>query len=197
MLVRKLTRRELEEAMNAIATLRIEVFREFPYLYEGSLSYEHKYLSRYLDSPDAIVVGVFPPHSDSPKDLVGAVTGIPLADELSEIQEPFVHAGRAIHGVYYIGEFVLARQYRGHGLGNQLFAEMLAAISEKQRFREIALCVVKRPEFHALRPAGYTPLDRFWEKHGFRLADQLVCRLDWPDLGTSQSTSKELVFWLK
>ncbi|HLL24828.1 MAG TPA: GNAT family N-acetyltransferase, partial [Kofleriaceae bacterium] len=39
----------------ALAALRIRVFREWPYLYDGSLAYEEAYLASYV-SPDAIVV---------------------------------------------------------------------------------------------------------------------------------------------
>ena len=34
-----------------LAGLRIAVFREWPYLYEGSHAYEEKFLATYADSP--------------------------------------------------------------------------------------------------------------------------------------------------
>ncbi len=37
----------------------IEVFRAFPYLYEGSAEYERKYLSTYARSPGSIFVLAF------------------------------------------------------------------------------------------------------------------------------------------
>ena len=30
-----------------IASLRLKVFKDFPYLYDGNIEYEHKYLERY------------------------------------------------------------------------------------------------------------------------------------------------------
>jgi hypothetical protein len=38
---------ELAARMNDVARLRITVFREFPYLYDGNFDYEKKYLASY------------------------------------------------------------------------------------------------------------------------------------------------------
>ena len=38
---------ELEPWLEALGGLRIRVFREFPYLYDGSLEYEREYLGVY------------------------------------------------------------------------------------------------------------------------------------------------------
>jgi hypothetical protein len=42
--VRALTGPELEAALDGVASLRIAVFRDWPYLYDGSLDYEREYL---------------------------------------------------------------------------------------------------------------------------------------------------------
>ncbi|MEK9766417.1 MAG: GNAT family N-acetyltransferase, partial [Thalassolituus sp.] len=42
--------------LDDIAALRIQVFREFPYLYEGTAEYEKNYLQTYLDCPDSVAV---------------------------------------------------------------------------------------------------------------------------------------------
>lgn len=39
-----------------LAQLRIRVFREFPYLYDGSVAYEEKYLHSYVAVPDSVMV---------------------------------------------------------------------------------------------------------------------------------------------
>jgi hypothetical protein len=51
--VRVLTGRDaaLVERVQDLAQLRITVFREFPYLYDGDLAYEQNYLRTYLDCP--------------------------------------------------------------------------------------------------------------------------------------------------
>ena len=42
--------------LDDLARLRITVFREWPYLYEGSLDYEQRYLRDFLDIPQAALI---------------------------------------------------------------------------------------------------------------------------------------------
>ena len=43
------------EYLAALAVLRIEVFREWPYLYDGDAAYEERYLAPYVSTPDTLV----------------------------------------------------------------------------------------------------------------------------------------------
>ena len=45
--VRVLTGAALDAALDDVARLRITVFREWPYLYDGDLEYERDYLNAY------------------------------------------------------------------------------------------------------------------------------------------------------
>jgi uncharacterized protein (DUF58 family) len=42
--------------LRELGGLRIAVFREFPYLYDGDLDYEEHYLETYVNSPRSLVV---------------------------------------------------------------------------------------------------------------------------------------------
>ncbi|MFN6978503.1 MAG: GNAT family N-acetyltransferase, partial [Gemmobacter sp.] len=57
--VRILTGAALDAAIDDVARLRIEVFRDFPYLYDGDMDYERGYAASYRDSAGAILVGAF------------------------------------------------------------------------------------------------------------------------------------------
>lgn len=70
-----------------LAALRLCVFREFPYLYEGNEAYERRYLQTYINAPRSLCLLV--KDGDA---IVGASTALPLADESSEFQQPFVAA---------------------------------------------------------------------------------------------------------
>ena len=59
MRVERLTGTALEGALDGVARLRIAVFRDWPYLYDGDLTYERRYLDAYRNSPRAVVVGAF------------------------------------------------------------------------------------------------------------------------------------------
>ena len=44
-----------------VAALRIAVFRDWPYLYDGTVEYERSYLESYRNSPAAVLVPVLVP----------------------------------------------------------------------------------------------------------------------------------------
>ena len=46
----------IAEAIDALASLRIAVFREWPYLYDGDAAYEREYLAEFAAAPDAALV---------------------------------------------------------------------------------------------------------------------------------------------
>lgn len=80
--------RDIAPHLAALAQLRIRVFRDFPYLYDGDPAYEAAYLERYAANPESFFVLAF--DSDT---LVGAATGQPLADEVDAFRAPFAAAG--------------------------------------------------------------------------------------------------------
>lgn len=114
--VRPLVGHALSAALDDVARLRISVFRDWPYLYEGDLAYERSYLEPYLKSDAAVVIGAF-----DGADLVGAATGMPLADHAESIGAALSGTGIDPRQVFYCAESVLLPRYRGQGLGHAFF----------------------------------------------------------------------------
>ncbi|WP_252108620.1 MULTISPECIES: GNAT family N-acetyltransferase [unclassified Halomonas] len=177
--------------LEALARLRIRVFADYPYLYDGDLAYEAEYLDRYAQNPASLFVLAF--DGDT---LVGASTGQPLADEVVEFRAPFEAAGIDPSGVFYYGESVLLHEYRGQGLGKAFMAER-ERHARTQGFATAAFCAVERPANHPAKPEGYQPLHGFWESLGYRRQASLAARFAWKDIGEREETEKPLVFWLK
>jgi GNAT superfamily N-acetyltransferase len=178
--------------LDAVARLRIAVFRDFPYLYDGTLAYEQRYLQTYVNCPEAVVVVALDGET-----VVGASTGIPLAAEEDSFQRPFREAGFDPGQVFYCAESVLRPEYRGRGLGVRFFEEREAHARSLRDFAWYAFCAVERPSDHPLRPAGYQPLDSFWLKRGYRKRPELAAAYLWKDIDQDHETSKPLTFWLK
>ncbi|MFN0252764.1 MAG: GNAT family N-acetyltransferase [Kofleriaceae bacterium] len=175
----------------ALANLRIDVFREFPYLYVGSLDYERTYLANYASSPDAVIVIA----RDGDR-VVGASTAIPLASRSDEVAPALVTAGYDPQRVLYFGESVLDRSHRGRGLGHAFFVER-EAHARACGFTTAAFCAVVRPPDHPRRPADYRPLDRLWAKHGFIERPDISTTFSWRDLDDDVETAKPMRFWTK
>ncbi|PWK85342.1 GNAT family N-acetyltransferase [Fulvimonas soli] len=178
--------------LDDLARLRIAVFRDWPYLYDGDAAYERDYLAAYARSPR----GVFVLALDGDA-VVGASTGIPLADDGEAFRRPFAERGYALDEVFYFGESVLLPAYRGRGVGHRFFDEREAHARRLGGFRLAAFCAVERAGDDPRRPAGYRPNDAFWSKRGYRRQDDLSCTLEWKECGAAAATPHRLRFWLR
>jgi GNAT superfamily N-acetyltransferase len=183
---------EIAQVFEPLAKLRITVFRDFPYLYEGDLAYEQAYLQTYSKATRAFLFAVY-----DGAEMVGATTGIPLADETEEVQRPFIQAAYDLNQVFYFGESILLKPYRGLGLGNRFFDEREQYAASLNTFQYTAFCAVQRADNHPAMPVEYKPLDAFWQNRGYRKAPQLQTTFDWLDIGEAQSTHKSMQFWLR
>lgn len=181
----------IESVFDDLAELRIAVFRDFPYLYEGSLDYEKEYLKIYSSSERSFLFAIY----DGDK-MVGATTCIPLRDETEEIQAPFKAAGFDIESIFYFGESILLKDYRGLGLGHRFFDAREQYAASFGTFKKTCFCSVERINNPA-EPADYRPNDAFWIKRGYKKVPDLKALMEWPDVGETISTPKTMIFWMK
>jgi GNAT superfamily N-acetyltransferase len=190
--VSRVTGEALPALIPDLARLRVQVFRAWPYLYDGDENYERDYLQIYVSSPRAAVIvaraGIH---------IVGASTCLPLSDETASVQAPFRDAGYDPARFFYFGESVLEPGMRGRGLGVRFFQEREAHARAVSACDYAAFCAVQRPDRHPSRPADTTALDEFWTRRGFTRRPDLACKMIWKDVGVPDSTEKTLVFWLK
>lgn len=189
--IRSMTEAALEAALEDVARLRIEVFRAFPYLYDGDLAYEREYLQSYRDSARALVVGAF--DGDT---LIGASTGAPLVDHADDFAAAFAGSGLDLGDIFYCAESVLLPAYRGQGIGHGFF-DAREAHARELGYVKSAFCGVQRPKDHPLRPADYAPLDPFWRKRGYAPLEGAVAKFTWKDLDQDQESAKPLQFWIR
>jgi GNAT superfamily N-acetyltransferase len=189
--VRALTGSGLDAALDDVARLRIAVFRDWPYLYDGDMDYERRYVASYRDSPGAILVGAF----DGAR-LVGAATGTPMADHAAEFGTAFAATGIPLTDVFYCAESVLLPDYRGRGIGHRFF-DLREDHARGLGHGHCAFCAVVRPEDHPARPAGYRPLDGFWRGRGYRPLPGVMAEFAWRDVGHASETPKPLQFWMR
>lgn len=187
--IKRLTGENLIAALDALAGLRISVFRAWPYLYEGTLAYEAKYLQRYAETEGAVIVGAY--DGDT---LVGAATGEPLGAELEYFRAPLEARGFDLSKIFYMAESVLDPAYRGQGIGHRFFDER-EAHARALGFDEAVFCAVIRPEDHPLKPADYAPLDPFWRKRGYEKLPDVIVTFPWLDVGDSRETEKPMQVW--
>ena len=187
---RVLTGDAVGAVLDDLARLRIAVFREWPYLYEGDPEYERGYLRAY-QSPGAVVVAAY----DGAR-MIGAATGAPMEDHAGDFAAAFAGRPEPLDQVFYCAESVLLPEYRGKGLGHDFFDGRENHARALGR-RYSAFASVIRPADHPTRPADYRPLDGFWRKRGYTPLPGVIAEFAWPDIGQAESTRKPLQFWMK
>lgn len=182
---------DVSNALDDLARLRIAVFRDWPYLYDGDLDYERRYMASYVDKPGAILVAAM----DGSK-VVGASTGTLMEDHAEDFQAAFAGSGYELADIFYCAESILLERYRGRGAGRVFFKEREAHARQLGR-KHAVFCGVIRSDTHPLRPVAYRPLDTFWASIGYRKLDGVIASFRWKDVNEAHQTEKSLQFWIK
>ncbi|WP_309571726.1 GNAT family N-acetyltransferase [Deinococcus sp.] len=182
---------QLAPFLPALARLRIEVFRAFPYLYAGSAEYEETYLQPLLNTPDALIVLAL-----DGEQIVGASSALPLVQEVPALRGPLHAPEFDAAEVLYLGESVLRAEYRGQGLGHTFF-DRREAHALKLGLPTTAFCAVQRPDDHPARPSPYRTLHAFWAARGYVERPDLSTTLSWTDVGDEGETPKSMRYWIR
>jgi GNAT superfamily N-acetyltransferase len=184
------------EAMRAhlptLGRLRITVFREWPYLYDGSGANEAGNSSRLAGCPRAGLAVAF-----DGDESVGCATCLPLADEHASVQAPFLSRGWDLGRFFYFAESVLLPAYRGRGLGVTFMTAREAFARDTSAADFATFCAVQRPAEHPLRPPRAVSLDAFWRNRGFVEYPDLASTMRWKQVDAAERVENRLVFWLK
>jgi GNAT superfamily N-acetyltransferase len=184
--------KEAYPCLGLLADLRIKIFRDFPYLYDGDLNYEKKYLETYFSSANSYVAICY----DADR-AIGACTAILLADEQKEFQQAFLEKNIDTNKICYFGESILEKEYRGKGIGN-LFMDMRINFAKELRgVNQAVFCAVIRSPAHPEKPKDYVPLDNFWIKRGFQKLIGFEAEYAWKDIGEETESQKKMQFWRK
>lgn len=186
-----LTGAQIADALEDLARLRITVFRDWPYLYDGDVAYEERYLRGYADHSDALLVA-----AREGDRIVGASTGMPLIShgDAARLELPADAPDRA--SIYYCAESVLLPDYRGQGIGNAFF-DLRERKARDSGFRLALFAAVLRDERDPRRPPDYRSLEPFWRKRGYAPLPEARLAISWKDIGARGETEKPLQVWTK
>lgn len=189
--VRILEGKEIADALGELARLRITVFAEYPYLYDGDEEYEAEYVREFAQEPGSVLVAAF----DGGR-MIGAATASPMEGQKEEFRRPFRECGYEVSRIFYFGESVLLPQYRGQGIGHAFF-DYREAAARAAGAVYAAFAAVVRPEDHKARSGGYRAHDAFWTRRGYAKAPGLVTELAWKDHGEEGETLKPMQYWMR
>lgn len=171
-----------------IGRLRIKVFREYPYLYDGELKIEQSYLTLFAHSKEGLAVIAL--EDDR---IVGAITGAPVEDTLKQTIRMFKEKQIPTQDLFYMGDIVVLKDYQGKGIGSRLYKAFEQLVRKKGKFKRITLCEVEREN----KPAGVRGATGFFKMLGYVKDPTLVTHQSWKDIGDIKETQKPVVFSLK
>ena len=180
----------IADIAEAFAHLRIAVFRDWPYLYDGDLDYERRYLADYTRS-DSLLVAVF----DGDR-LVGGSTGLPLSDHADVAADLSDALPVDINTVYYCAESVLLSSHRGQGAYRDFF-RLREGHARTLGCTHATFASVIRPDDHPLRPQDAHALDPIWRRYGYAPLPGVTTHISWRDIDEAQETPKPLQVWIK
>ncbi|WP_395332412.1 GNAT family N-acetyltransferase [Novosphingobium sp. BL-8H] len=189
--IHALTGDEILAVIDDLARLRIAVFAEWPYLYDGDPEYERDYLAAFAAAPQAILVA-----AREGGRIVGMATASPLSAQEIALRAPVERAGHDVSGVFYFGESVLLPAWRGQGIGHAFF-DHREAQARRCGATAAGFAAVIRPADHPDRPRDYRPLDAFWRKRGYAPVPGLTCTLAWKDHRDAGEAAKSLQYWMR
>jgi len=186
-----LTGAAIAAVLEDLATLRLEIFLDYPYLYRGERAQELAYLRSYAEQPETCVLIA----RDGGK-VVGAATGMPLEHENAELKGAFAGNNLPIETIFYIGELLFLPGYRGQGLGQRLLSGLENRVRALGRYRQLTCATVERPEDHPQRPADDIPITRFLARTGFQKLPGVTVSFNWRE--TDGVRRDHLMqFWVK
>jgi len=181
----------IASALDDLATLRLSIFEEYPYLYQGERAHELAYLRSYVEKPESCVIV-----ARDGAQVVGAATGMPLIQEDAQLRDAVAETGMALEQIYYVGELLFLPAWRNRGLGLKLLAQMEGHIRALGRYRTLACATVERPDDHPSRPQTYTPITRFLARTGFVRLSGSVAHFAWRETdGVRRDHAMQ--FWFK
>ena len=186
-----LTGAAIADGLDDVATLRLDIFQEYPYLYQGRREDELNYLGTYAKAPDACVILAYDGSA-----IIGAATGMPLIHEDAQMVDAFAGTTFPLNEIYYVGELLFRQTYHNCGLGQKLLARLESHIHSLGRYRTLTCATVERPADHPLRPHDYIPVTRFLARTDFVWLPGVTTHFTWRETD-GVKRDHPMQFWSK
>lgn len=194
--IKTVSGKDITPYIDTIAKFRLTAFKEFPYLYQGDLANERKYLEHYPKNLKSLLVLAL-----QNNEVVGFLTGVPLAGDfpgLADIQKACEQRHLNPQIFYYYGEGIIKPAYQGKGLFSQLMAAQELQL-KKWGFKHSCFLTVKRDKSHPLKPKHYSDPSKIWRHKGFQPFG-FELSYNWPTIlsnGKVKNHKNKLMLWVK
>lgn len=180
---------EILPFLNEVAELRIKIFREWPYLYEGAFETEKVYLKVYANAEDSILVLA----KDKDR-IVGIAMGLPINESMEEVQRVFYEKQLPMDDCYYFADVILLKEYRKKKIGLKMIQDFECALTSLGNYEWIYFCEIIREKNDPRIPLNYRSLDSFWDSLGYPIVPNWKTYMGWLDIGSDEKVSHLMRF---
>lgn len=181
-----------EAQKEAVIAMRMAIFKEWPYLYIGDRKTEVEYITPYVKSSSSLLF-----FAKNEGKIIGIVTGIPLLEMDDSFTAPFTQASLPLQPIFYLGEILLLKEFRGQGIGYQMYKRFEDELKKWPRFTQIAILRMKYDCHDVRKPKEYRSLDEFWARLGYAEDPNLFLNIDYQEIGQKAKTNHSFFYSLK
>ena len=157
------TGKAINDCFEAIATLRLMVFSEYPYCYQGSFEDEQKHFGQYTCHEDRSLAVLFEKNQ-----IIGLSTRIPAASALPLLGRAVPELERRgvnIEQHYYVIESMIKQAFRGKKRGQLLYQEHEVFIRRRGYQTNCLLTLATESTITSVEKKPFTSL---WHWLGFK-----------------------------
>ncbi|HLC06649.1 MAG TPA: GNAT family N-acetyltransferase [Candidatus Babeliales bacterium] len=194
--IKVLTQDELKTLLPFVAQLRVNIFRNYPYLYDGNIAEEMDNLEKYAQHNNSALAIAY--YNENP---VGFLCGSDLIHYSvhfeNSVADLFKGVDLNIENYYYCADIIILPEHRGKYLAPQLFD---AIENYAQQKGYTACCfITEHHENHPLKPRDHKSLVPLWNSLNYKKS-ALITYASWQTHqvdGTIKLEQHPLIFWLK
>lgn len=152
--------------------------REAPYFYDTSEEAWDRYISSYINQPDAVLCLL-----TEEETLIGVAIGTPLSSASLKYKQVFLERSSDLHSLFFMGELLVKPRY---GMDRLLYEEFERQVAEKRRFSGICKWLLQDEE---------NQVQSFiWPELGFAKTDIGFEEL-WKDTFGTEKVPHAMVCW--
>lgn len=194
-----LTGKQIIPVIPEVAKLRIKMFREFPYLYEGGIKYkeyEEKYLTSFIETSHALLVTLKDGNT-----IGGVATALPFisaGEHFVEVLQKFREQGLNPKDYFYIGDVIVLPEYQGQRF-SVISVEKIENLARQWGYKHACLMTVMRDKNDPRRPKNYKDTDGIWAHLGYEKID-IIMNSVYPTIqanGNVKEVPNPMRFWVK
>lgn len=166
-----------------------QIYREYPYLYNGDDKEYEDYLASYSKTKEAMICFAF-----EGKEVIGIAAGMPMSMTRKSYQKPLLANSYKLDSLFYLGEFGLKPEYHGKGIEEKMYQE-IENFALAGQFKELFLFEVESSKPVAKK--SYIPQNDFWKKNGFIRHPELNFVINWVNINEKFESPHLAIYWIK